>query len=119
MADGRRDGADSGREGGLAMTKGFRLPTTLYDIGLISAEGYSYISAVKEFIDHLIRDLKAKGVYSDDAILPISVDAFREQPPHLPVAWQCAYLAGLAEYLAVLSGQRPPEWSERAEYFLA
>lgn len=95
-------------------------PESLRDISvMVGTHGADYTNMVKEFIDHLIRDLKAKGARKCDVVLPIDASVFVDEPVHLPKLVQRVHLAGLAEHMANLSGQRAPAWCLRQEFFLA
>ena len=95
-------------------------PESLRDVSvLVDTHGADYTNMVKEFIDHLIRDLTAKGARKRDSLLSINPAVFRDEPTHLPKLVQRVHLAGLAEHMANLSGQPAPAWCQRQEFFLA
>ena len=59
-----------------------------------------------------------KGAWSSAFVLPIDAGVFRDPPPMLPNKLHRVHLAGLAEYLANLSGAQPPPWCLDDELYL-
>jgi len=93
-------------------------PRSLRDVAETTAAGGDYTFAMKEFIDNVIRDLRSKGCRKGDAILPVNVAMYLDEPVVLDKPIQRVHLAGMAEYLANLSGQPAPEWCLRPEFSL-
>ena len=104
--------------GGL-MTQFLPKPTSVAEIARNVLVGQDYVFAMKEFIDTLLYDLKAKGVITLDLPVPYPAAAFEVEPPYLESPRSRAHLAGMAEHLAVTSGQPVPAWVEKPIYFLA
>lgn len=95
-------------------------PRTLKQVASYVADrSMPYPSAMKEFIDGLIRDLQDKGATPADPPLPISHAMVADKPPVLGVPVLNVHICGMAEYLADLGGFEAPAWSERKEGFLA
>ena len=96
-------------------------PRSLHDAAtMVVVHGGDYTNAIKELVDHLIRDLTAKGARKGDVVLPIDAAVFCDEAEHLAGLrlLQRVHLAGLAEYMANLSAQPAPGWCERPEFFL-
>lgn len=92
-------------------------PNTLRKVAQLAASGaMPYQAAMKEFIDGLIRVVEARGLEGD--LLPVPATAFAEEPPLLDQLILRAHLAGVAEHLAMLSGQPVPEWCGRPDTYL-
>ena len=93
-------------------------PKSLRDIADTVVAGGDYTFAMKEFIDNVIRDLRSKGARRSDATLPVGAEFFVDEPPVIEKPIHRVHLAGMAEYLANLSGQPTPAWCLRSEFFL-
>jgi hypothetical protein len=94
-------------------------PQTLRDVGVrVTSFGADYTATLGRFIDVLIADLEAKDATLPCATLPISADFFKDKLPPMDNELHRVHLAGMAEHLAHLSGQRPPPWCETETYFL-
>jgi len=95
------------------------IPKSLKEVGeRVTLHGEGYQSAMKEFIDYLIRDLKMKGARTGNLVYPIEVSAYEEEPPEVPRELHRVHLAGMCEHLANLSARQPPDWCLRQEFFL-
>ena len=81
------------------------------------AAGYIIWYPTKEFIDAVIWEVKAAGGPSG-GLYPIPVGMFEEAPVMLENAMARAHLAAMAEYLAEISGQEAPDWSQSSMSFL-
>lgn len=99
-----------------ALTKFAKRPKSICEVSAEVAEGRNYASAVKEFIDEIIA--AAKPPINAYGFYVISDTHFTAEPLNLDDPIQRAHLAGLAENLAILSGQEPPEWTTKEAYFL-
>ncbi len=94
-------------------------PKSIRDVGVrVSYYGADYTATISSFIDHLIADLQTKGARLPAATLPISPDTFNDKLPRIDNELHRVHLAGMAEYLANLSGQKPPAWCEDETYFM-
>jgi hypothetical protein len=92
-------------------------PKTIRDVGDMIAAGHEIWFGTKEFIDAVIWTVRAAGGPSG-GLYPIPAAMFSEAPVVLEDALARAHLAALAEYLAEISGQTPPEWSQSSMSFL-
>jgi hypothetical protein len=99
--------------------EGFPYPRTIRQVGVNVANGAPYASMMKEFIDSLIRDLRAKGARRGAVALPVDSAMIAEEPPRLDDPVHRVHLAGMAEHIARIGGMSPPEWTEKPEFFLA
>ncbi|MCO6416066.1 hypothetical protein JYK14_07765 [Siccirubricoccus sp. KC 17139] len=93
-------------------------PASLRLVAENIARGQDHTSAIKEFVDHLARAVAAAGWADGDPTLPVPRAAFEEEPPLPDVPWQRAHIGGLAEHLARLAGESPPEWCLGDAWFL-
>lgn len=92
-------------------------PKTIRDVGDMIAAGHEIWFGTKEFIDAVIWTVKAAGGPSC-GMYPIPATMYEKAPVVLENALARAHLAALAEYLAQISGQTPPEWSQSSMSFL-
>lgn len=100
----------------IAIAKLDNRPKSLAEVALDVSEGQDYASAVKEFIDEIISSAAAPtdpyGFYQ------IPSSHYEDEPDGISDPILRVHLAGLAENLATISGQQPPDWSEKEAYFL-
>lgn len=91
-------------------------PKSILEVSISVRNGHDYTCAVKEFIDEVISLSIAPKTRYDFYTIPRSV--FEDEPLWLDNSTFRAHLAGLAENLALLTGEQPPVWSEEEIYFL-
>jgi hypothetical protein len=94
-------------------------PRTLAAVAAYVADGaMPYASAMKEFIDHVIRHLQTEGACREDRPLPIDAAMVEQEPPVIGDPVLDVHLGGMAEHLAQLGGFRVPDWTRAPERFL-
>jgi len=78
---------------------------TLHNVSISVHDGKPFNFAIKEFLDVFIASP--------------SKEALAAEPTEIKDDVERVYIAGVAEYLSHYLGEKPPEWSDGDNYFLA
>lgn len=93
--------------------------SSLHDIAeAVTRDNSDYFSVVDDFLAILFLDIIAKGWGKEEFPMPIDTQVFMDEPEVSLDTIYSAHLAGMAEYLAFLSGVNCPKWCLKDRYFL-
>jgi len=81
------------------------IPTTLYDVSVVTNQGKPFNFAIKEFLDSFIGNPSTLSLV--------------DEPEMMEDPMERAYMAGVAEHLSQYLNGQAPEWSNDPHYFLS